>query len=151
VSGAQRALERVAARVALDLAGDEELPAGAVAALEAGRDTDALRLLAAGAEDGPAARALLAAALDELGIAAPSAREAALLLARGEAAAIVSGARAPQDAAERIWDLVVRADPERLPELDPFVYAASEWRDRPEDGALFTAAVRAAAARLLAG
>ena len=56
-----------------------------------------------------------------------------------------------QTAAELIWELTVRAHPDRLPELDPFVYAASEWRERPEDGALFTGAVRAASADLLAG
>jgi hypothetical protein len=38
---------------------------------------------------------------------------------------------------------------EHLPELDTFIYAASEWEDRPEDQKNFAAGIVAAAHDLL--
>jgi hypothetical protein len=143
-------LERLAARAALGLAADDEYAAAAVAALETGLDAPSLALLAAGAGDAAEAQGLLDGALHELGWPGPGPRDAALLLARAEAGAILAGERTPRDGAERIWDLTVRAEPERIPELDAFVYAASEWRERPEEGARWADGVRAAARDLLA-
>jgi hypothetical protein len=126
-------------------------PDAATAALRDGLDSGALRLLAGtDGADGPEARRLLDRALAELGVPAPSPSGAVALLAREACAAIVAGDLAPHEGAERIWDLTLRAPDERLPELDPFVYAASEWRERPADRADFDAGVLDAAREILA-
>lgn len=60
---------------------------------------------------------------------------------------ITSGETSPHEGARRIW-----AAAQLLPdvhEYDPFIYAASEYEDRPADRSLFEAAIRDAARRLL--
>ena len=49
------------------------------------------------------------------------------------------------DVAKAIWNIVRRVPEERLPELDTFVYGASEWEDRPEDHEVFATGIVAAA------
>ncbi len=55
------------------------------------------------------------------------------MLARELAREVVDGTMAPDEGARRIWDLTLRVPGEDLPELDSFIYAASEWEERPGD------------------
>ncbi len=72
-------------------------------------------------------------ALNELGVSKPTQREAVVLLARNVASGIANGTIAPYAGAKRIWDLTLQVPVEPIPELDPFIYAASEWEERAED------------------
>lgn len=129
----------VAAEAMLGLLGPDELSSAAVAALEGDLDSPALVALASlpkGA-DAIEARALFDRALNELNVTAPSPRDAIICLAEQIAAEIVRGAVAPYAGAKRIWELSRRGRTERIRELDPFIYAASEWEERPEDRVRF--------------
>jgi hypothetical protein len=67
-----------------------------------------------------------------------------------QARELLAGRTAPIEAARGIWDLALMApDGEILPELHPFVYAASEWADRPEDHQNFEAGIVESARDLL--
>lgn len=58
--------------------------------------------------------------------------------------AILDGSTTPYDGAHKIWRASLRVG-ERPPALDTFVYAASEWDERPEDANIFAEGVMAAA------
>ena len=90
-------------------------------------------------------------ALAEVGAPGRTQRAAVLRLAREVAKAISADAMRPYDGAKQIWELTLRVPAEHFPDLDPFVYAASEWEDRPEDRPLFDQGIRAAAAELATG
>ena len=140
------------ARDVLGLTLSEDLVGVAIEALEDGRDSPSLRVLAGlSGSDVTQARALFDRVLEELGIVRPSMRDAALLLARETAREIVSGTVEPYEGAKRIWELARSAPDESLSELDPFIYAASEWEDRPEDRGHFERGILAEARRLAGG
>lgn len=131
----------------LGLASSEELLHAGSAALDDGLDSPALIALAgADADD---ARPLFEQALTELALATPSTRDAILHLAHDVAAEIAGGTIAPYTGAKRIWDLTMRAPAERISELDPFIYAASEWEERPEDRRHFEQGIISEARALL--
>lgn len=118
----------------------------ALQALEAGYDSPSLRFLAglpaiAAAE----ASVLFDRCMAELSLPRPSRRDAVRQLAKIAAAQILDGATTPYQGAKEIWSLSLHLVGERLPELDPFVYAASELEDRPEDHLVFEKGVMAAA------
>ncbi len=143
-------LEFVAAKAALELALPEDLPEAAVAALEDGLDSPALRGLAGlSSMELDDARPLFHRALAELNLAMPSPEEAVRRMAREVATEVVDGTVAPYQGAKRIWELALRVPEERFSELDSFVYAASEWEDRPEDREHFEEAIVCAAEALL--
>lgn len=83
------------------------------------------------------ARALFDRALNELSVSKPDQREAVMLLARDAASEIGGGTVAPYTGAKQIWDLTLCVPIEPIPELDPFIYAASEWEERHEDRVKF--------------
>ncbi|MEA2684545.1 MAG: hypothetical protein QOK05_2873 [Chloroflexota bacterium] len=87
-------------------------------------------------------------AFGELGIEWPTVRQAVETLLRETATKIVEGSLGPYDGARHIWDLS-RGLNDPLVGLDTFVYAASEWYDRPEMQLQFAQAV-VDAARVLA-
>lgn len=146
---AERLWGELAAEVAIDRLW-EDLPAAAQVALEAGWDTPALIQLA-GLAPGELDQAhdLLTRALDELGIFVPGREEAVLRLARFEAERILDGEVSAYEGAKRIWNLALRAPDGHLAQLDTFVYAASEWDRRPDDGNVFAEGVFAAARDLV--
>lgn len=131
----------------LGLAGPEELADAGSAALDDGLDSPALIALVGA--DTNEARALFERALTELEVPTPSTREAILRLAHDAAAEILGGTIAPYAGAKRIWDLTLRAPAERIPELDPFIYAASEWEERPEDRVHFERGIMSEARALV--
>jgi len=122
----------VAARWVLGLIPSQALPKIATHALEAGLDSPALRELAGelyptlGAS-GP----LFEQILDEVGIDIPDRSRAGLVLARAYAAQITDGTLSPYEGARKIWRIQIEVA--LRPELDSFVYWASEWQDA--DGA----------------
>src|SRR2546429_3242956 len=60
---------------------------------------------------------------------------------------ILSKEASPLDGAKLIWRATVKARVEGFHELDPFIYAASEMEDRPQDKELFEKAIREEANR----
>lgn len=139
-----------AAQLALGLLLAESLPAVACQALEDGLDSPSLRILAGltPIEVGEA-RALFGRVLAELKVLPPSDRQAVLLLARQAASEILSGALTPYQGARAIWQLCGASRAEIFPELDPFIYAASEWEDRPDFRPALEVAIREQATSLL--
>ena len=139
----------LAAKDLLGYVGAEAMPPAATRALLEGIDTPSVRQLAG--MDGDASedvRATFLAALRELGIELPSEREAALLLATEVAGRITQGTVSPYEGATEIWRIVQSSD-EHLPELDTFVYGASEWEERPNARDRFAAGIVAAARGLV--
>jgi hypothetical protein len=133
----------------LGLSAPAELVNAAVRSLEEGHDSPSLRLLA-GLTPTETAKAeeLFDGALAELSLLRPSKRDAVMSLALATADAVSSGAMTPSEGARRIWEFTLRVPKERFPELDTFVYAASEWDDQPEDQKLLAEGVVAAAEEL---
>jgi hypothetical protein len=139
-----------ASKVVLDLAGPETLPTIATDALVDGCDSPSLRMLAGVADaQSDEARSLFATALAELELPFPTARDAVMILATDIATKVLDGTTAPFLGAQQVWELSLRAPREHLPQLDTFVYAASEWEDRPEDRNIFAEGIVAAARDLL--
>ena len=128
----------------------EELPGLALKALEQGKDSPSLRMLAGlTRNDMDRAKMLFEQSLAELSLEIPDSRVAVHRLARDVARRILNGSIGSHEGSKQIWNLSVILD-ERFPELDTFVYAASEWEERPEDWAVFVEGVRAAARDLVA-
>jgi hypothetical protein len=143
-------LRLVAAKAFLDLVGPEAMQAEAVKLLVGGVDSPSIRHLAGmSTADNDEVRAVFRLVLRELDIESPSPREAVILVATEVASRITTGAMSPYDGAKQIWNIAVRLPLERFPEFDAFVYAASEWEDRPEDETVFAAGIVAAAHQLV--
>lgn len=140
-------LAGIAAKEVLGLVGPEDLLSAADAALDEGLDSPALIALAGA--DTSEAGALFDRALGELKVSKPSPREAIIRIAYDVATEIVSGTVAPYAGAKRIWELTLCVPTVRIPELDPFIYAASEWEERPEDRIHFEQGIMSEAHALL--
>ena len=139
-------LRLVAAKTMLDVAGTDAVALEAARALQEGMDSPSIRRLAGMTNaDSAEVRAVFSAALRELNIESPTLHEAAMLVATEIARRITEGTVSPFEGAKAIWNLVRRLPDEHLPELDTFVYGASEWEERPEDHAAFAAGILAAA------
>jgi hypothetical protein len=88
--------------------------------------------------------------LEEIGISKINRREAVILLVKEAARRVLAGQLAPITAARQIWDLSLKLpEDDAIPELDSFIYAASEWDERPEDQHDFEAGIVEAARSLL--
>lgn len=128
-----KVLERAAARTVLGLFESDDMAQVAVQALELGCDSPALRVLAGlNPSEAHEAGPLFQRVLLECNVAVPSKRSAVMHLAREIAGEILAGRTSAHVGAKQIWDLARRASDEDFPQLDPFVYTASEWEDRPE-------------------
>lgn len=128
------AFETDIARFTLQLLPPESLPSVATNALLEGFDAPSLRTLELLCSDElSSACSLFSRSLEELHIPLPDKRGAVRILATEVARAILSGSTEASEGAKAIWDLTLLLDQENMPELDPFIYAASEWDDRPED------------------
>ena len=135
----------LAAKDLLGFVGPGAMPSEATRALVEGIDSPSVRQLAGmDGADSDDMRAMFRAALRELAIEYPSPREAAILLATEVARRITQGTVSPYEGASEIWG-IVRSSSEHLPELDTFVYGASEWEERPKARKRFAAGVVAAA------
>ena len=143
-------LEIFRARWTLGLLPAEHLPLAGIKALEYGLDTESSRILA-GLEKFDVrdkAPALFATILD----AFPplSMDKAALIFARGVATAILTRAVEPLVGARAIWLAADKVNESReFHDLDGFIYAASEYEERPQKGDWLAARIETEARRLL--
>lgn len=143
-------LSIVVARSVLGFADPDELVDAGVRELTAGRDTESLRILAGlGPDEVGEARQLFERALGELGMAIFTERDAVALLSREIASQILEETVAADVGAKQIWEITLQAQDVDTSELDSFVYAASEWDDRPEDRNVFREGIYAAASELV--
>ncbi|MDQ6772224.1 MAG: hypothetical protein M3024_04430 [Candidatus Dormibacteraeota bacterium] len=143
-------LQAAAFKTVLGLTPPEELPGTAAAALGDGCDSPSLRALA-GLADGEIeeVNSLFEMALAEVELSLPTAREAAMALARDIASKVLEGVTTPYRGAKQIWEISMRLPDEHLPQLDTFIYGASEWEERPADRNLFAEGIVVAAHELV--
>lgn len=127
-------VEILAARVALGTVSPNAVIQTATNALLEGADTPSLRVLAGlcGSETEDVIP-LFRKALHEMGLEVPSRQHAVISFAQSTARRISSGELDPGEGAKQIWELTLEEPEGGTHRLDPFVYAASEWDDRPED------------------
>jgi hypothetical protein len=124
------------------------LPEAATNALVLGADTPALRLLAgADGDDDKSIAELFVRALSELSMPLLSEKEAARRYAFLISSQIVSGSLSPIDGARRIVEAARALEDKTFHELDPFIYAESEYESRPEDREFFSRQIAEEAAR----
>jgi len=131
-----------AAKVVLGLESADRLPGIAAEALGDGCESPTLRTLAGMC--GSRAEELLPMfeqALQDLGLHKPPRRDAVLRLAHETARQISRGELSPYLGSKKIWELTLLAPDEVIAELDPFIYAVSEWEERPNERDFFEAAI----------
>jgi hypothetical protein len=139
-----------AARVVLGLESPDRLPRIAAEALGAGCDSPMLRTLA-GMSDSRAEELvpMFEQVLKDLGLSKPSRRDAVHRLAQETARQILCGALSPYAGSKRIWELTLLNPDEAVASLDPFIYAASEWEERPHERHFFETSIIQAAEELV--
>jgi hypothetical protein len=139
-------LRLLAAKDMLGLVGPDAMRSEAADALQEGIDSPSVRQLAGMRPiENDKVRGVFDTALRELDIKRPSRREAAILVATDVASRIIESTVSPYDGAKEVWNIVRRFPLEHLPELDTFVYGASEWDERPQDQKAFADGIVAAA------
>ena|SRR5450432_3410001 len=144
------ALLDCAAYLVVGLESAERLPNLAAEALLDGCDSPALRTLAG--MRGVRAEELVPVfeqALLDMGLRMPRRRDAVLRLARLAAEQILQGELTPYQGSKRIWELTLLDPEEVIAELDPFIYAASEWEERPKDRKFFERSIMETAKELV--
>jgi len=127
-------LEIEAANIVLGLTITDTLPNVAERALMDGYDSPSLRILAGLTKSEVTEEAIpyFKKALSELGVSLPLKRDAVLLLANQVAKQILQGNIKPYEGAKKIWKLeLILESNQDFHDLDPFIYTASEWEDRP--------------------
>ena len=143
-------LREAMAKVVLGTVRADELVEIAIEALHYGHDSPSLRALAglttSELED---AKELFRRACAETAVEIPSAKEATICLAQGVARRILIGSTTAYEGAKEIWELSLRVPREELGVLDSFIYAASEWEDRPQDRSMLEKAIIEAARSLV--
>jgi hypothetical protein len=143
-------LERARALSVLGMIGAEEIIAVATDALVLGSDSPSLRELAGTStydvDDVPR---LLEQAARELGFRELTKEEALRAVSTDICRQISSGEIRPYDGAKWLWRTVVESEAPHHHELDPFIYAASEFESRPADQEFFEDAIRREARDLL--
>jgi hypothetical protein len=92
-------------------------------------------------DDADNANALFEKVLKEMGVETLTKRDAVEKLSHYLAQQILGGAVSPYTGAKEIWKLTLAAQEECFPELDPFIYAASEYEDRISDRPFFDNAI----------
>ena len=134
----------------LGMLNSPSLPSVATSALTEGLDSPALRQLAGliSVEESDATQ-LFSRALRELARGNLSKRLAAMKYALFISSEIVSGHIEPYRGARKIWEATLRVQEDDFHDLDPFIYAASEYDSRPEDRDYFLSEIIKEATRLI--
>lgn len=141
-----------AVKARLGIASVDVLVRDAVVALQGGAEAPSLILLAGyGGSDSREAVDLLYSGVKELGLRVPEGDAGIELVCKQVAKEIAGGVVSPIEGARRIWDITLMSDEGHVPGFDEFIYAASEWDERPADHGLFEAAVLEAARELADG
>ena len=144
-------IETAAAAWLLGLLRSQDLPQFAAIALSSGVDNEAVRTLAGLSDPGfDEAETLMKKTVAAVGLGSLDRRSAALILAKCIAALILNGQVAAYEGAKQIWDVAKLLDEASFHDLDPFIYAASEYEDRPNDRSFFDDAIINEARRLVA-
>ena len=136
----------------LGLLRDKDLPPIACDMLLAGLDNEPLRRLAGLSDyEMNEAKPLFSAALEQLDRTDLGKEEAVRKFTRIVSRQIVSGEVDAYVGAGKIWTAQVNSDLSvgDFPDLHPFIYAASEYEDRPADREFFKQAIITAANRWL--
>jgi hypothetical protein len=143
-------LERAMAFSVLGTIGAEEIIAIATDAIVLGSDSPSLRELA-GTSTGDVDEVprLLEQTARELGFRQLTKEEALRAVSTDICRQISSGEVRPYDGAKWLWRTVVESEVPHQHELDPFIYAASEFESRPADQEFFENAIRQEARDLL--
>jgi len=127
----------------------EKIPAIAQRALERGMDDPSLRILAGLTNaELDEATPLFEKTVNSMGIRKLSKQEALDICADCLSRRILDGAISPYDGAKQIFRASVEVEG-RNHDVDPFIYAADEYEDRPEDRGFFEAAIVLEAKRRL--
>jgi hypothetical protein len=136
------ALERARRLWTLELIPGSELPSVAAHALLEGCDSPSLRELA-GLTSGELDQAsvLFRRSLEEQGLRLLTKSEALRQLSYQVSVEILDGEIDPYSGARLLWKAAVDNDVDHGHELDPFIYAASEYEDRPTDREVFERAI----------
>jgi len=126
----------------------EKIPGIAQEALEQGLDDPSLRILA-GLTEGELDQATsrFEKTLAAMGFKAPEMSGALRICIRAISTQIVNNEIAPYEGARLIWRAARKVDGSH--EGDPFIYAASEYEDRPNDRQFFASEIVREAKRRL--
>jgi hypothetical protein len=127
----------------LNLLSSEVLPSIGVNALMDGIDNYPFRVLAGlSVKESDEAYDFFKQGLQEIGRGNMSVQEAIRVYARHISSKILSGTLEPIIGANQIWDAALNIHGEEFHDVDPFIYAASEYEERPLDRGLFDMAIR---------
>lgn len=142
--------ERLPALLVLDAMRPAQVPEAATIALESGMDSPLIRRLADPYQDTSLSqpKVLLANELSRLGVALPTVAGAAEVIARSIAGDIVQEKVDPLAGAHLLAGLSKKVFG-KSDVLDPFIYADSEFEDRPGEKELFEKMVLSAVADLI--
>lgn len=143
-------LDLAEALFVLDLLPSDKLPEVAVSALVDGINNRPMQILA-GLTSGElqTARELFTQALLLLDRGKLSKEEAVRRYTRFVSRQILSGEVPPYEGARKIWGASTKINVE-FHDVDPFIYAASEYEDRPEDREFFKKEILLEAQRWIA-
>jgi hypothetical protein len=108
-----------------------DLPSVATAMLVRGMDGRSL-LAGLSPVDTAEARGMFERAIQELGWKTPDRRSAAARYARCVSQLILKGEVTPYDGARGVWEACLAVRDTSFHDLAPFIYAGSEYRDRPK-------------------
>jgi hypothetical protein len=130
--------DTIEARWILGLIPPEELPDAAQTLLNCGVDGDSLfELTNSRGADSSVLTGLFKIWLSSVGRGAMSKREAMRVYTRDVSKQISQGHIEPYAGARDIWDVSLILNDTEFHEVDAFIYAASEYEDRPSDRSSF--------------
>lgn len=138
MTNANFAMKSIQARWVLGIILSDDLPDIAIEALSAGIESRSLIDLAGlNRSETDEARKLFGQALIELGCQNMEKATALRHYAKIVSATILASDVTPFEGAKKIWQVWLETHLYGFHDLDGFIYAASEWEDRPEDKAFF--------------
>ena len=135
-------INSAAAQWILGIIPNEQLPEIAMSAIEAGIDEPLLYTLAnmRGNEVEKAA-GVFVQILGNLGLNKVTKNESMLIYATDISRLILEKKIEPYTGAKNIWRAALKNFDNNFHDVDPFIYAASEYEDRPQDRKFFSKAI----------
>ncbi len=131
-------LNSIEAKFVLKLIASDQLPSIATDLLASGTDSKSLvRVSALCADELADADDLFRRALTELGRGKMSNEGALRQFTKDTSVEMLKGEISPYAGAKLIWKTYRKFAARETHEFDPFIYAASEWEDRPQDRKTF--------------
>lgn len=126
----------------LDLLPRESLPNIAVDAIKCGVESDSMFMLAGcSSSEVTEASVFFEQSLIDLGLGKISKQDAVRLYAKHISVKILKNEIDPYLGAKMIWRAARKVPDTSFHDVDPFIYAASEYEDRPEDREFFRNAI----------